>query len=105
MEYYRLCVDFFKVEIDTIRQFCFGFDANPPQHLLRHFAEKSLNHIQPGTMFRCEYKVKPARDSYEILSCFLKTMNPKVIKYQPDFISFGIFIIEYLKKSYVVSAD
>ena len=44
-EYNRLSIDLFEITIDSICQFLLRSHADAAKHLLRHFAEETLNHI------------------------------------------------------------
>jgi hypothetical protein len=53
-------VEIIEVGEDPRLEFFLGCDANAAEHGPRHFGEEAFDEIEPGTMFRGEYKGEAA---------------------------------------------
>ena len=90
--------------IDDCVHIFFRAYTNPGQHLAGHFAEKAFHHIQPRAMCGSEHKFKSSRNGIQIFLCLPGCMGGVVVQYKPYFVPFGVFLIQYFKECYKITA-
>ncbi len=80
-------VDLIEVLVDPVGEFFFVFNPDAGKHLPGHFAEESLDKIQPRTMSGCEHELESARNRVQVRLCLHGSMGGVVIGNQSDLIA------------------
>ena len=81
---YRFIIYLFKVFIYPLHQFFLGLNTNAFQELTGKLTEKSFYKVQPGTMLRSEYKLKPSGNFCKVLTCLLGCVYFEIIQCGPS---------------------
>lgn len=82
MIYYRICVNFFDIFINSFFQFLPAVYTDSFKALFCHFPPKTFDQVQPGTMFRGKYKFKASRFCCKIFLRFFRCMGRMVVQYK-----------------------
>ncbi len=97
-------VDLIEVLIDSVGELFFVLNPDASKHLLGHFAEESLDKIQPRTMGGCEHELESARNRVQVHLCLPGSMGGVVIENQSDLIAFWILSVQFLQELHEIRA-